>query len=139
MTTADIPILIDIDAESRGIPWSAGTFQKEIDNPLCRAVVFTSGSEIVGFALSWIVGDEVQIHHIAIRQAWRRRGVGSKLLADALNNGREQGASVATLDVRAGNLPARRLYEKFGFVEVGRRPGYYREPADDAVLMNANL
>lgn len=144
MAAADIVELMRIDGEYRTEPWSAETFQKEIDNPLSRPIVLTVKEDsladpIVGFAITWLVGDELQVHHLAVRQSARGQGWGGVLLNDVLEGAARLGGTQATLEVRAGNTPARRLYEKHGFVEVGRRPGYYRQPADDAILMTATL
>ncbi|MDJ0753765.1 MAG: ribosomal protein S18-alanine N-acetyltransferase [Ardenticatenaceae bacterium] len=139
MTSADIPQLLQIEAEIRRSPWQSETFQKEIDNPLCRAVVITVIEAVVGYGLSWLVGDECQIHYLAVGKHKRGQGFGELLLFDALDYARHQGAQWATLEVRDSNLPARTLYEKYRFKIVGRRDSYYQDTGEDALLMNAFL
>lgn len=138
-TPADIPDLVAIDREDRDTPWSTATFQKELANPLGRLTIAVHDQKIIGYLITWLIGDELQIHHLAVRRAFRSQGVGGRLLSDGLDHARAEGATVAILEVRVNNRPARQLYEKHGFVEVGRRPGYYRKPAEDALLMNADL
>jgi ribosomal-protein-alanine N-acetyltransferase len=74
-----------------------------------------------------------------VEAQWQRRGVGEALCRAVLDWCRGEGAEEAELEVRAGSLGARRLYERLGFVEVGRRPGYYENPAEDAVLMRVEV
>ncbi|HEX8338805.1 MAG TPA: GNAT family N-acetyltransferase, partial [Pyrinomonadaceae bacterium] len=69
----------------------------------------------------------------------RRQGVGGALLGAALEAAARRGAVEAVLEVRAGNLPAQRMYERFGFAVVGSRKGYYREPVEDAKIMTRRL
>ena len=83
--------------------------------------------------------DEGYIGNVAVRPAFRRRGIADALL-DALETlGRERELSFLTLEVRAGNAPAIALYEKNGYAQTGRRPGYYDHPKEDAILMTYYL
>lgn len=93
---------------------------------------------IASFAAQ-IVLDELQIDNIAVIEQSRGRGIGSRLLATALNYARRAGCLTAYLEVRSANIPARQLYLKAGFQEVGRRPAYYQNPTDDAVTMSVPL
>ena len=85
-------------------------------------------------ALSWVL-DEGNIDNIAVSPAFRRRGLADALVADALRRGRGLGLSCVTLEVRASNTAALRLYEKHGFARIGCRRGYYERPREDAVIM----
>lgn len=73
--------------------------------------------------------------NLAVRESMRRRGVGKALVTEALRLGLEQAATRAVLEVRASNDPACSLYARLGFVQIGRRPRYYTNPIEDAVLM----
>ena len=79
--------------------------------------------------------DEAHITTFAVHPGWRRRGIGDRLLLELLDIALERGAREATLEVRLSNLPARRLYEKFGFRPVGLRPRYYTDDNEDALIM----
>ena len=91
--------------------------------------------EIVGFGGMWLMVDEGHIITFAIHPAWRRQRIGERLLLAFLDLALVRGAHEATLEVRLSNLPARRLYEKFGFRPVGLRPRYYSDNGEDALIM----
>jgi ribosomal-protein-alanine N-acetyltransferase len=83
----------------------------------------------------WMVIDEAHIGTLAVHPEYRRRKVATRLLATALQSMLDAGVRRVTLDVRAGNIAAQRLYRKFGFYTVTRRPRYYRDNHEDAFLM----
>ncbi|MBI4286373.1 MAG: ribosomal protein S18-alanine N-acetyltransferase [Chloroflexi bacterium] len=93
---------------------------------------------IVGFAGIWMMADEAHITNIAVRQEYRRQGIGEQLLMVIFDLARELKARLLTLEVRVSNTVAQNLYEKFGFARVGLRKGYYtdRFGREDAVLMS---
>jgi len=95
--------------------------------------------DVVGIFSGQMVLDELQIDNIAVADCWRQKGIATKVLAKALEIAAEKGIMIALLEVREGNIPARRLYEQHGFTISGRRKDYYRNPADDALLMSLNL
>jgi len=92
--------------------------------------------EIAGFIVSRVIADEVHINNVAVRPEFRGQHIGSKLLRTALQQAQQRGATVARLEVRAGNQAAQRLYRHCGFEVDGRRKKYYREPTEDALLMS---
>ena len=83
----------------------------------------------------WLLVDEAHVTTFATRRAWRRQGVGERLLLALLDLAAARGAHEATLEVRPSNAPARRLYEKYGFKVVGVRPRYYSDDNEDALIM----
>lgn len=87
----------------------------------------------VGFVLAWIVAGEIEVLDLVVTEDMRRQGIGERLLLSLFEKGREQGADVALLEVRAGNHPAQALYRKLGFAEVGQRTRYYPD-GQDALL-----
>ena len=93
------------------------------------------GEILTGSVWVQTVLDEGYIGNVAVRPAYRRRGLADALLNALHGLGRERGLSFLTLEVRAGNAPAIALYEKNGYTRVGRRPGYYDHPKEDAILM----
>jgi SSU ribosomal protein S18P alanine acetyltransferase (EC 2.3.1.-) len=94
--------------------------------------------QVVGYGGLWVVADEAHINTLAVHPEWRRRNIGERLLQALLDKASALHASSATLEVRVSNLAAQRLYQKFGFVEVGRRKRYYRD-GEDALLMTVTL
>jgi ribosomal-protein-alanine N-acetyltransferase len=94
---------------------------------------------LAGYLVLSSVLDEGDIDNVAVAPAYRRRGLGDALVEDAVRRGRERGLSFLALEVRAGNGPALRLYEKHGFRTVGRRKNYYEKPREDAILMTLVL
>jgi ribosomal-protein-alanine N-acetyltransferase len=94
------------------------------------------GQYIMGFAGLWMLADEAHITNIAVREKHRRQGIGERLLIAIVELAIELGAHLITLEVRASNSEAQKLYAKYGFVRVGMRRGYYTDNREDAVLMS---
>jgi ribosomal-protein-alanine N-acetyltransferase len=100
------------------------------------ALVIEEDGLILGFlAGRRLVGDEWEIENVAIHGEARRRGLGSHLLGEFLNMVRRSGGSEIYLEVRESNRAARALYEKWAFVEAGRRQKYYQDPSEDALIL----
>ncbi|MFW6150006.1 MAG: ribosomal protein S18-alanine N-acetyltransferase [Chloroflexota bacterium] len=91
---------------------------------------------ILGFVGFWLMLNEAHIIAIAVRNAYRRYGIGEQLLISVLDKAADLKASLVTLEVRASNTVAQALYQKYGFRVVGRRPRYYSDNGEDAVLMS---
>ncbi len=92
-------------------------------------------SSIVGFAGMWMYVDEAHIATLATHPHWRGRGIGETILQTLLREAHRRSATIATLEVRAGNVAAQSLYRKYGFEEVGRRKSYYQDNHEDALIM----
>jgi ribosomal-protein-alanine N-acetyltransferase len=97
--------------------------------------------EIVGFAVGLMLpGNEIaELESVAVAASARRAGIGRALCLAVLNWSREQGAASVTLEVRAGSAAALALYAALGFSQAGRRPRYYRDPEDDALILRLPL
>ena len=91
---------------------------------------------VAGYVSVWYQGDEAHITEIAVRESLRGRGIGELLLIGSLRAAGEYGSRVMTLEARVSNFIAHRLYEKYGFKNVGLRKGYYSDNREDAVLMS---
>jgi [ribosomal protein S18]-alanine N-acetyltransferase len=94
------------------------------------------GFELAGFIVARLAAGEMHVNNVAVRTEFRRSGLGSALLDTTLAEARRRGATVAHLEVRAGNQAAQGLYQRSGFEIVGRRRKYYRNPVEDALLMS---
>lgn len=96
----------------------------------------SDGQCLIGFAGLWMMAEEAHVINIAVRGLNRRRGIGELLLIAMIDLALEMKAEIITLEVRASNLAARRLYSKYGFTRVGLRRGYYTDTGEDGVLMS---
>jgi ribosomal-protein-alanine N-acetyltransferase len=136
MALGDLPAVQEIERLSFRSPWPAYALEQELTaNRLARYLVARAGDTIVAFAGVWLMVDDAHITTFSVHPDWRRRGVGQQLLMGVADIAREIGARRLTLEVRASNEAAQRLYERFGFEIVGRRPAYYTDDAEDALIM----
>ena len=120
-------------------PWSEESLRSELDNGRSALFVAKDGGKIVGWAgMTWVL-DEGSVSDIAVLPACRRRGLGRALTEALLKEGRSRALSCLLLEVRVSNAPAIALYRSLGFYDVGRRPRFYEDPREDALLMRADL
>lgn len=117
-------------------PWSKKDFEQELSEPEHRYLV-ASGEDgtICGYCGYWGVAGEGQIYNVAVREEIRGRGIGKRMLLELLREGEAQGLTAFTLEVRAGNEPAIRLYHGLGFADAGIRRNFYSKPQEDALIM----
>ena len=140
MTIDDLLQVLAIDQVSFSLPWPERSFRFEItDNPASRTWVTESDGKITGMIVVWLLVDEAHIATIATHPDHRRQGIASRLLTHALHSMKDEGAVNSVLEVRESNTAAQEMYRKLGFVESGRRPHYYRDNNEDAILMSMNL
>jgi ribosomal-protein-alanine N-acetyltransferase len=136
---ADVKGIWAIERQSFPIPWSRWSFLAELGHPQSRTLVAGPSPpkpwETWGYIVFWVVADEMHILNLAVHPERRCRGIARQLLTEALNQARDRGAAVAWLEVRPSNTPALNLYASFGFQEVARRPRYYDDTQEDAILL----
>ena len=116
-------------------PWSEKSVASELTNPLSLWLVALDSDRVAGYVGSQSVLGESDMMNVAVHPDYRRQGIAEKLclaLVDAL---KEKGNHCLTLEVRASNDPAKALYEKLGFLQVGLRKNYYRNPKEDACIL----
>ncbi len=116
-------------------PWSEKSVASELENPLSLWLVALEGDTVAGYVGSQTVMGETDMMNVAVSPAYRRRGIARELIQALLRELARQGSHRLTLEVRASNVPARALYESLGFAQVGRRPNYYRNPKEDALIL----
>lgn len=139
MTLDDLRAVHAIERDSFSVPWPDDAYRSEIvSNRLASYVVARLGDRVVGFAGLWVMVDEGHVTTFAVDPRFRRRGVGERLLLGLLDIAEARRAREATLEVRLSNMPARRLYEKYGFRPVGIRPRYYSDNGEDALIMTTD-
>ena len=132
----DLPAVHTIELASFTSPWPPNAYRSELEsNRLATYLVARAGTAVVAYGGMWLMVDEAHITTFAVHPGWRRQGIGERLLLAFLDLAADRHAHEATLEVRLSNLPARRLYEKFGFRPVGLRPRYYSDDNEDALIM----
>ena len=140
MTAAHLPQIAALEKVCfPADPWSEELFRTALESPHTN-LLLAQGEDgaVLGYAVLSAVLDEGNLDNIAVAPHCRRRGVADALLSALTDLGRGH-LSVLMLEVRASNLPAIALYEKHGFVPVGRRKNYYDAPREDAILMTLEL
>ncbi len=135
MRAEDIPILAAIERDNFSDPWSEASFEAELKNPYGITLVAETMTGVSGYLNAFLVGGNLHINTFCVVSAQRRKGVASALMERLLEKAVSEGVEDATLEVREENVSAQALYRKFGFVPVGIRKRFYREPEEDAVLM----
>jgi ribosomal-protein-alanine N-acetyltransferase len=132
----DLDGILAVDAASFERPWTREMYEWEAANSdVARFYVARTGGVVVAYCAGWVIFDELHINNLAVDPAWRRRGIAGTLLTFMLGEAAGEGARRATLEVRRSNVPALRLYERFGFTYAGVRPAYYRAPVEDALVL----
>ncbi|WP_068777526.1 ribosomal protein S18-alanine N-acetyltransferase [Paenibacillus sp. FJAT-26967] len=140
MRLDDIPLICEIEQEAFTTPWSAGAFHNELtSNHFAHYIVMLVDGVVAGYAGMWLIMDEAHVTNIAISGKYRGRKLGEVLVRQMQHKARSLGAVRMTLEVRASNFIAQRLYDKMGFKYVGVRKGYYTDNNEDAIIMWAEL
>ena len=134
---ADLDGVLQVEAESFTNPWTRAMYAWELQNRnVCHIYVArTPTCRVAGFCAFWLVFDEIHINNVAVLPQFRGSGMGSAILRHVLDEATRLGAHRATLEVRASNRGALRLYERLGFHAAGRRPNYYSSPVEDALIL----
>jgi [ribosomal protein S18]-alanine N-acetyltransferase len=132
---ADLDRVMEIERASFSTPWRLNTFEGLLlrsDSDLLAAV---RDQALVGYAICWTIGDQAELGNVAVAPTERGAGTGRHLVEAALATVRARGAHECFLEVRESNAVARALYERLGFDAIGRRPRYYTQPVEDALVM----
>ena len=135
----DISGIWTIEKVSFPTPWPRVSFLAELAHPLSHTLVAGPMPplpwRVWAYLIFWVVAEEMHILNLAVHPGQRRRGLARSLLAAAMTQARDLGALVAWLEVRPSNAPALNLYHSLGFQKVGRRPRYYDDTQEDALLL----
>ena len=116
-------------------PWSENSVAGELTNQLAHWLVAVDGDRVAGYVGSQTVMDETDMMNIAVHPDYRRQGIAEALVQTLVSDLKTRGSRCLTLEVRASNEPAQRLYAKQGFSQIGKRPNYYRNPKEDAYIL----
>ena len=120
-------------------PWSENSIRTELSNPLSLWLVALDGERVAGYIGSQSVQGESDMMNVAVDPAYRRQGIGEQLVTQLALQLKELGNESLTLEVRISNEGAIALYKKLAFEQVGRRPNYYRNPKEDALILRKKL
>ncbi|WP_414565331.1 MULTISPECIES: ribosomal protein S18-alanine N-acetyltransferase [unclassified Anabaena] len=138
LTVDDLSAIIELDQACFGGLWTLEGYQRELDSPNSELLgLFSplSQSTLLGMGCFWSILEEAHITILAIHPQYHRQGLGQALLYSLLKTASDRGLERATLEVRASNVEAISLYQKFGFKTAGRRRRYYQDNGEDALVL----
>ena len=135
MQQCHVPGVANLEKLCFSDPWSEKSIASELENSLSLWLVATEAGQVIGYVGSQSVLGWADMMNLAVAEEYRRKGVAFKLVNCLIEQLKAQDVSCLTLEVRASNDPAIRLYQRLGFVEAGRRPGYYHKPKEDALIL----
>jgi ribosomal-protein-alanine N-acetyltransferase len=146
MEPSDIPQVVTLEQASYTMPWPRKAYDYELEkNKLAHYFVLRTflldsrvQPDLIGLGGFWLMADEAHLNTLAVHPIWRRLGLGEWLLQTLIEEAQALGAIVATLEVRPSNQAALALYRKYNFQEVGRRPGYYADNGEDALILTTS-
>ena len=147
MTEHDLLEVVEIEEASGLSRWGWAAYYAELQgtNRDLMLIARMASSPIIehqriaGYIVARESAGELHINNVAVREQYRRRGIGRLLLGQIMETGRRLKVHVAFLEVRSGNQAAQALYERTGFKAIARRPDYYSDPREDAVVMSLTL
>lgn len=143
MDKKDLPEIMAIEKESFTSPWTEGMFLDElrIAHAQCLVARLSCDKESIvgGYMIFWIVADEAHLHNVAVKKEFRRQGLARGFMNIMKEIAKQAGVKYQTLEVRESNAGAINLYRKCGFVVKGRRPLYYTDTHEDALIMWADV
>jgi ribosomal-protein-alanine N-acetyltransferase len=144
ITDADLESILPIEQISFRQPWGRRSFEGELSCRNASNFIVKSDSEatptqIIAYVFLRLVIDELHILKIAVTPAYRRQGIAAWLLGQCFKLGKDNGAVTVYLEVRRSNIPAVGLYQKLGLEIIGRRPAYYADTQEDALIMIKKL
>jgi ribosomal-protein-alanine N-acetyltransferase len=147
MTEHDLLEVVEIEEASGLSRWGWSAYYAELQNKqslmfvarLVRPLQHEQSVDLAGYLVARVTAAELHINNVAVRDCFRGQGIGTALLGRALHEAGKMGAKRGFLEVRSGNLAAQALYKKCGFELVGRRPKYYSDPPEDALIMSVEL
>ena len=135
MRRCHVPQVAALEKVCFSDPWSEQSVAGELSNPLSVWLVCVEKDRVLGYVGSQTVMGETDMMNVAVSPDARRRGIAEKLILELVEQLKKRDSHCLTLEVRASNAPAIALYEKLQFTQVGRRPNYYRNPKEDALIL----
>lgn len=139
LTEAQAAQVAALEAATFSLPWDEAAIRRELSNRLSLWLAAVEDGQVLGYVGSQTVFEDTDVLNVCTAPAARRRGVAQALMRALETQLAPKGVERITLEVRASNLPALRLYEKLGYSQVGLRRNYYEKPREDAVIMQKQL
>lgn len=134
--SSDLDDIYELDVQTFAMPWSKEALSYDIlENDNAFVIVAEYEGEFAGYADIWTVLDEADLNSIAVRVDFRSKGIGDAIMLAMIEMLSTSGVATINLEVRVSNMPAIKLYKKYGFNECGVRPGYYLDNGEDALIM----
>jgi [ribosomal protein S18]-alanine N-acetyltransferase len=133
----DLDLVASLEARCFTNPWSRDMLARQLAESSTTRVFLLHLPEqrVAGFCACWLLVDELHVNTLVVDFPFRRHGLGRRLMRHVLEDAAKHGARRATLEVRESNVAARRLYEGLGFSVTARRPKYYTQPDEDALIL----
>lgn len=135
MDESHVAAIAELEKRCFNDPWSEKSIATELTSKLSCWLVAMEGETLVGYVGSQSVLGESDMMNIAVHPEHRRKGIAEALVTSLVTELTARGNHSLMLEVRPSNTPAITLYEKLGFTQVGRRPNYYRNPKEDALIL----
>ena len=135
MNATHVPQVAELERICFADPWSEKSVASELDNKWALWLVALDDDKVAGYIGSQTSIDETDVMNVAVHPDYRRRGIAESLIIRLVEELKTRGSHALMLEVRASNAPAIALYEKLGFVQVGCRKNYYRNPKEDALIL----
>ena len=139
MTEEDVEAVFLLESVCFPDPWSRKSIRSTLREDRSCMLVAEENGVICGYLNSTYLFEELNLNRIAVSPDFRRRHVGASLLEALVDFCTARGLTRLMLEVREGNLPARRLYESFGFISLGERKNFYQNPVENALLLTRYL
>lgn len=139
MNASHVSAVAELEKLCFSAPWSERSIASELQNEYSLWLVEEREGVAVAYVGSQSCPPEADVMNVAVAPEFRRQGIGEGLMVALMDALRDKGMESLTLEVRASNSPAISLYDRLGFAEVGRRPNYYTDPGEDALIMRKEL
>ena len=139
MKIEDVRAIAELEKMCFSDPWSEKSIASEVVNPLSYWLVAEVDGEIAGYVGSQSVLDAADMMNLAVSPVYRRQGIGQALVNSLVEYLQGNGIIALFLEVRVSNAQAIALYQKMGFIQIGRRPKYYNNPREDALILRKEL
>lgn len=135
MQTEHVTAVSDLERLCFGSQWTPTNFRRELDNPRCSYFVASTEGRLAGYLGYWQILEEAHITSVGVHPDFRRQRIAQLLMCRMLEDCAVKEIKWITLEVKASNLQAQNLYQKFGFSIMGRRKNYYQAEREDALIM----
>ena len=139
MNFGDVSAIAELEKVCFSDPWSENSIASEVENPLSYWLVAEVDGVVAGYVGSQTVLDASDMMNLAVSPDYRRQGIGQALVKALVEHLQQNKVIALLLEVRVSNTPAIALYESLGFEQVGRRPRYYHNPREDALILRKEL